>query len=87
LRLRPSGRWDRLVNRFSIADCTAGNFPRVKFWLPTREYQTVEAYRRVGSRIPTNLCIRYSAHLVDGSPLDSIWAVGRGRTFWEKCDP
>jgi protein gp88 len=44
------------------------NLPRVKFWLPTREYQTVEAYRRMGGHIPTNLCIRYSAHLVDGAP-------------------
>jgi hypothetical protein len=42
--------------------------PRVKFWLPTREYQTVEAYRRIGGTIPPNLCIRYSAHLVDGPP-------------------
>jgi len=42
------------------------NLPRVKFWLPTREYQTVEAYRRTGGRIPSNLCIRLSAHLVDG---------------------
>ena len=44
------------------------NLPRVKFWLPTREYQTVEAYRRMGDEIPSNLCIRYSAHLVDGPP-------------------
>ena len=44
------------------------NLPRVKFWLPTREYQTVEAYRRMGGIIPPNLCIRYSAHLVDGLP-------------------
>src|SRR5258706_6691640 len=44
------------------------NLPRVRFWLPTREYQTVEAYRRMGGRIPANLCIRYSAHLVDGLP-------------------
>jgi len=44
------------------------NLPRVRFWLPTREYQTVEAYRRMGGRIPRNLCIRYSAHLVDGLP-------------------
>ncbi len=44
------------------------NLPGVKFWLPTREYQTVEAYRRMGSPIPANLCIRYSAHLVDGFP-------------------
>jgi len=42
------------------------NLPRVKFWLPTREYQTVEAYRRMGGRIPSNLCIRLSAHLING---------------------
>lgn len=44
------------------------NLPRVKFWLPTREYQTVEAYRRAGGTIPPNLCVRYSAHLVDAAP-------------------
>jgi hypothetical protein len=44
------------------------NLPRVKFWLLTREYQTVEAHRRLGGRIPPNLCIRYSAHLVDAAP-------------------
>jgi hypothetical protein len=44
------------------------NLPRIKFWLPTREYQTVETYRRMGGLIPPNLCIRYSAHLVDGLP-------------------
>jgi len=44
------------------------NLPRIKFWLPTREYQTVEAFRRMGGQIPSNLCIRYSAHLVDGLP-------------------
>jgi len=46
-----------------VAVCT--NLPHVKFWLPTREYQTVEAYRRTGGQIPPNLCIRYSAHLID----------------------
>ena len=42
------------------------NLPRIRFWLPTREYQTVEAYRCLGGRIPPNLCIRLSAHLIDG---------------------
>jgi hypothetical protein len=36
--------------------------------LPTREYQTVEAFRRLGGRIPSNLCIRLSAHIIDGKP-------------------
>lgn len=44
------------------------NLPKIKFWLPTREYQTVETYRRMGGVIPRNLCIRYSAHLIDGLP-------------------
>jgi hypothetical protein len=44
------------------------NLPRVKFWLPTREYHTVEAFRRLGGQIPQNLCIRLSAHLIDGKP-------------------
>lgn len=42
------------------------NLPHVKFWLPTREYQTVEAYRRMGGEIPPNLCLRYSAHIING---------------------
>ncbi len=47
------------------------NLPKVKFWLPTREYHTVYAYRRIGGRIPPNLCIRLSAHIIDGKlPLE-----------------
>ncbi|MBZ5722937.1 MAG: hypothetical protein LAO03_21560 [Acidobacteriia bacterium] len=42
--------------------------PRVKFWLPTREYQTIEAYRRMCGIIPPNLCVRYSAHVIDAPP-------------------
>ena len=55
---------DHLQNIVTVAR----NLPRVKFWLPTREYQTVEVYRRMGGQIPRNLCIRYSAHMVDGPP-------------------
>ncbi len=44
------------------------NLARVKFWLPTREYHTVEAFQRLGGQIPHNLCIRLSAHLIDGKP-------------------
>lgn len=44
------------------------NLPRVRFWLPTREYHTVEAFRRLGGRIPSNLCVRLSAHVIDGRP-------------------
>lgn len=56
----------------------------VRFWLPTREYQTVEAYRRDGGEIPLNLCVRYSVHLVDsvpplqyGLPVSTIYSAKR----------
>jgi protein gp88 len=55
---------DHLRNIIAVAR----NLPKVKFWLPTREYQTVQAHRRMRGRIPKNLCIRYSAHMVDGPP-------------------
>jgi Gene product 88 len=53
---------EHLENIIAVAQ----SLPKVKFWLPTREYQTVEAYRRMKGRIPRNLCIRYSAHMVNG---------------------
>lgn len=39
--------------------------PDVSFWLPTKEYATVKRYMAQGGKIPTNLTIRMSAHLVD----------------------
>jgi hypothetical protein len=44
----------------------ARRLPGVKFWLPTREYQTVEAYRRGYGVMPANLVVRYSAIRIDG---------------------
>lgn len=41
--------------------------PKVKFWLPTREYQIVKDFR-MSNEIPKNLTIRLSAHKVDFSP-------------------
>lgn len=38
--------------------------PRVKHWLPTREYKIVADYR-AQAEIPANLCIRLSAHMID----------------------
>lgn len=66
-RWHDSGDLQGLVHlRNIIAACR--NLPNVRFWLPTREYQTVEAYRKVDGIIPPNLCIRYSALFVDGPP-------------------
>jgi hypothetical protein len=40
--------------------------PDVSFWLPTREYRIVAAYRKSGKKIPANLVIRMSAHMLGG---------------------
>lgn len=42
--------------------------PQVSHWLPTREYSIVGAFLEEGNEIPSNLCIRLSAHMVDGPP-------------------
>jgi hypothetical protein len=43
--------------------------PGVKHWLPTREYDVVEAYLATGSTIPDNLTVRLSAHMIDCEPV------------------
>lgn len=51
--------------------------PQVKFWLPTREYAIVEAWRGLAEpkrAFPDNLVVRLSAHLVDG-PLPSGYGL------------
>ncbi len=42
--------------------------PNVKHWLPTREYKIVNDYMKQGGIIPTNLVIRFSAHMIDQKP-------------------
>jgi hypothetical protein len=39
--------------------------PHVQHWIPTREYRMVTDYT---DNIPANLCVRLSAHMVDGLP-------------------
>lgn len=39
--------------------------PETKFWLPTRERGLVKFYTKQGHEIPSNLCIRISANMVD----------------------
>jgi len=48
----------------------ARRLPRVKFWLPTQEYQFVREYLRKGKPFPRNLVVRISAHLIDGPHAD-----------------
>ena len=42
--------------------------PSVKHWLPTREYKIVNDFIKNGGKIPGNLVIRFSAHMVDQKP-------------------
>lgn len=46
--------------------------PKIKHWLPTREYSMVAQFLREGGVIPRNLCIRFSALMVDGPTPDSV---------------
>lgn len=40
--------------------------PNTKHWIPTREYAHVLTFMVNGGEVPSNLCIRLSAHMVDG---------------------
>lgn len=44
----------------------ARRLPKVKFWLPTKEYKIVSEYVQGGGVIPKNLNIRLSAYIVNG---------------------
>jgi len=40
--------------------------PRIKHWLPTREYKMVNDYQKEFGNFPDNLIVRASAHMIDG---------------------
>ena len=46
----------------------AEKLPAIKFWLPTREYQTLRDWHSEIGSLPSNLIIRASALRVDSSP-------------------
>ena len=41
--------------------------PKVKHWLPTKEYQIITKYLKTNTE-PTNLIVRVSAPMIDGKP-------------------
>ena len=45
----------------------AKRLPKIKFWLPTKEYGIVSEYVENGGIIPKNLNVRLSAYMVDGA--------------------
>lgn len=44
--------------------------PTVSFWIPTREYRIIGEFRRGGYKIPANLQVRVSAHMLGGRAPD-----------------
>lgn len=55
---------DHLEDICQIAAAT----PAVSYWLPTRELGILRQFFREGGALPTNLCVRVSAHMVGGQP-------------------
>lgn len=43
----------------------ARKLPKIKFWLPTKEIDTVISYTNVFGQMPKNLCVRLSSYMVD----------------------
>lgn len=64
-RLHDSGDIQSLEHLAAICKL-ARLCPNVTFWLPTREYRIVAEYRKSGRKIPANLTIRMSAHMLGG---------------------
>lgn len=51
------------------------NLPKIKFWLPTREYGIIGQYKLKYGKFPKNLTIRLSAYMLEGAPPTSIAKV------------
>jgi hypothetical protein len=66
-RWHDSGDIQSVAHLANIAE-VARRLPRVRFWLPTREYGILKAYTNAGHTVPENLTIRASAHKIDGTP-------------------
>jgi hypothetical protein len=50
----------------------ARRLPVMRFWLPTQEYGTVQAYRERYGPFPSNLTVRLTAHLIDKPGLSDL---------------
>jgi hypothetical protein len=64
-RWHDSGDIQSVAHLAAICD-VASLTPDVAHWLPTREYRMVTEYVSKGGRIPPNLNIRLSAHMIGG---------------------
>jgi hypothetical protein len=66
-RWHDSGDLQNLQHLMNIVQI-AHNLPSVQFWLPTREVGIVRKYMAAFGSFPSNLRVRVSAALVNGSP-------------------
>lgn len=56
------GVW-HLKNIALVAELT----PRIKYWIPTREYKMIRDYHKEYGNFPKNLIVRASAHMIEGN--------------------
>ena len=56
------------VEHFSRIVEVCERTPATKHWLPTREYRFVMLFIQNGGVIPSNLVVRFSAHMRDAAP-------------------
>jgi hypothetical protein len=58
------------VSHLAAVAWVARHTPRVRHWLPTREYAIVREFLANGLTLPKNLTVRLSAHMVNGPTPD-----------------
>lgn len=58
---------DHLKSIVFIAAC----LPHIKFWLPTKEKQILNEYKRQGGNFPDNLIVRLSMPMINMPPTDT----------------
>lgn len=60
-----------VAERTQTVTLADGSVEDIRHWLPTHEYQVVKEFLAGGGGIfPRNLCIRVSAPMIDGEPID-----------------
>lgn len=80
-RWHDSGDIQSVAHLRNIA-IVAENTPDTQHWLPTREYGMINSYKEMFGDFPPNLCVRASAHMVDGkapSGFDCVSSVRKDK--------
>ncbi len=75
-RLHDSGDIQSLEHLENICH-VARQTPYIQHWLPTREITIVKAYAVIFGDMPSNLCVRVSATMIDGKAT-KVWDITSG---------